>query len=131
MINGFFHLHTIFSDHYRYTWILTSMVFGVATMMGVFAGRIIKEGNNKLLNSELLLATGLVLLMSGWFLSFQTPIIKQIWTTSMTLSIANSLLWGLERYVGDYYGAILTFANFMILFLILNLMYRLRIFVKI
>ena len=107
------------------------MVFGVTTMMGVFAGRIIKEGNNKLLNSELLLATGLVLLMSGWFLSFQTPIIKQIWTTSMTLSIANSLLWGLERHVGDYYGAIITFANFMILFLILNLMYRLRVFVKI
>jgi hypothetical protein len=46
-------------------------------------------------------------------------------------TIANYLLWGLERYVGDYYGAILTFANFMILFLILNLMYRLRIFVKI
>ena len=25
-----------FSDHYRYTWVLTSMVFGVTTMMGVF-----------------------------------------------------------------------------------------------
>lgn len=46
-------------------------------------------------------------------------------------SIANSLLWGLEKYVGDYYEAILTFANFMILFLILNMMYRMRVFVKI
>ena len=169
-----------FSDHYRYTWVLTSMVFGVTTMMGVFAGQIMKNGKNKLLNSELLLATGMILLLTGWFLSFQTPIIKQIWTASMTLwsggwcfllmalfyyivdykgwskglnwlkvygmnsiiaytlgmvvsfrSIANSLLWGLERYVGDYYEAILTFANFMILFLILNMMYRMRVFVKI
>lgn len=169
-----------FSDHYRYTWVLTSMVFGVTTMMGVFAGQIMKNGKDKLLNSELLLAAGLALLLTGWLLSFQTPIIKQIWTASMILwsggwcfilmalfyylvdykgwskglnwlkiygmnsiiaytlgmvvsfrSIANSLLWGLEKYVGDYYGAILTFANFMILFLILNLMYKLRVFVKI
>ena len=169
-----------FSDGYRYTWVLTSMVFGVTTMLGVFAGQIMKNGNNKLVNSQLLLAVGLVLLLSGWGLSFQTPIIKKIWTASMTLwsggwcfilmalfyyivdykgwskglnwlkiygmnsiiaytlgmvvsfrSIANSLLWGLEKYVGEYYGAILTFANFMILFLILNLMYRMRIFVKI
>lgn len=27
-----------FSDHYRYTWILTSMVFGVTTMMGDYYG---------------------------------------------------------------------------------------------
>ncbi len=137
-----------------------------------------KSGKDKLNNSKLLLAVGAALLLSGWLLSFQTPIIKQIWTASMTLwsgglcfllmglfyylvdykdwskglnwlkiygmnsiiaytlggmvvnfrSIANSLLWGgLEKYVGDYYGAILTFANFTILFLILNLMYRMRV----
>ena len=169
-----------FSDHYRYTWVLTSMVFGVTTMMGVFAGQIMKNGKDKLNNSEFLLSVGLVLLLTGWLLSFQTPIIKHIWTASMTLfsggwcfmlmalfyylveykglskglnwlkiygmnsiiaytlgmvvsfrSIASSLLWGLERYVGDYYGAILTLANFIILFLILNLMYRMRVFVKI
>ena len=169
-----------FSNRYRYTWVLTSLVFGVTTMMGVFAGQIMKSGKDKLNNSKLLLAVGAALLLSGWLLSFQTPIIKQIWTASMTLwsgglcfllmglfyylvdykdwskglnwlkiygmnsiiaytlgmvvnfrSIANSLLWGLEKYVGDYYGAILTFANFTILFLILNLMYRMRVFVKI
>ena len=169
-----------FSDGYRYTWVLTSMVFGVTTMLGVFAGQIMKNGNNKLVNSQLLLAVGLVLLLSGWGLSFQTPIIKKIWTASMTLwsggwcfilmalfyylvdyrgwskglnwlkiygmksivaytlgevvsfrSVANSLLWGFEQYMGDYYGALLTFANFMILFLILNYMYKMRVFVKI
>ena len=169
-----------FSDWYRYTWVLTSLVFGVTTMLGVFAGKIMKNGTNKLKNSKQLLIIALILLFAGWLLSFQTPIIKKIWSPSMTLwsggwcfllmalfyyiidckgwnkgfnwlkiygmnsiiaytlgnvinfrSVADSLLWGLEQYVGDYYSAILTFSNFMILFLILNIMYKLRIFVKI
>ncbi|MDO5523629.1 MAG: DUF5009 domain-containing protein [Bacteroidia bacterium] len=169
-----------FSDNYRYTWVLSSMVFGVTTMLGVFAGQIMKDGKNKLRNSKTLLVIGLALLASGWILSFQTPIIKKIWSASMTLwsggwcfllmalfyyiidykgrskglnwlkiygmnsiiaytlgmvinfrSAAHSLLWGLEKYTGDYYAAVLTFANFLILFFILQLMYKLRIFVKI
>lgn len=169
-----------FSDNYRYTWVLTSMVFGVTTMLGVFAGQIMKNGTDKLKNSKLLFLIGLALLLAGWLLSFQTPIIKKIWSASMTLwsggwcfllmalfyylidykghrkgvqwlkyygmnsivaytlgmvinfrSVANSVLWGLEKYIGDYYSAILTFANFLILFFILRLMYKLRVFVKI
>jgi len=169
-----------FADWYRYTWVLTSLVFGVTTMLGVFAGQIMKSGKDKLRNSKRLFIVGIGLLFSGWLLSFQTPIIKQIWTASMTLwsggwcfllmalfyfvvdykgrakglnwlkiygmnsitaytlgmvinfrSVANSLLWGFEKYVGDYYGAILTFANFIILLFILNAMHKLRIFVKI
>ncbi len=169
-----------FSDNYRYTWVLTSMVFGVTTMLGVFAGQIMKNGTDKLKNSRMLFIIGLALLLGGWLLSFQTPIIKKIWTASMTLwsggwcfllmalfyylidykgrkkgvrwlkyygmnsivaytlgmvvnfrSAAHSVLWGLEKYTGDYYQAILTFANFLILFFILRLMYKLRIFVKI
>ena len=169
-----------FSDNYRYTWILTSMVFGVTTMLGVFAGQIMKNGKDKLKNSKLLLIIGVALLVSAWLLSFQTPIIKKIWSASMTLwsgglcfllmalfyyiidykgwskgmnwlkiygmnsiaaytlgmvvnfrSVANSVLWGLEKYTGDYYSAIITFANFLILFFILQLMYKLRVFIKI
>ena len=169
-----------FSDNYHYTWVLTSMVFGVTTMLGVFAGQIMKNGKDKLKNSKLLFIIGMALLISAWLLSFQTPIIKKIWSASMTLwsgglcfllmalfyyiidykgrskglnwlkiygmnsiaaytlgmvinfrSVANSLLWGLEKYTGDYYSAILTFANFLILFFILQLMYKLRFFVKI
>lgn len=169
-----------FADSYHYTWVLTSLVFGVTTMLGVFAGQIMKYGKDKLKNSKRLFIIGLALLLVGWLLSFQTPIIKKIWTVSMTLwsggwcfllmalfyyiadykgrtkglnwlkiygmnsiiaytlgmvinfrSLASSLLWGLEQYVGDYYGAVLTFANFLILFFILNTMYRLRVFVKI
>ena len=169
-----------FSDNYRYTWVLTSMVFGVTTMLGAFAGQIMKNGKDKRKNSQLLFTIGGVLLVSAWLLSFQTPIIKKIWSASMTLwsgglcfllmalfyyivdykgrsnglnwlkiygmnsivaytlgmvvnfrSAAHSLLWGLEKYTGDYYSAILTFANFLILFFILQLMYKLRVFVKI
>ena len=46
-------------------------------------------------------------------------------------SIAMSLSYGLEPYLGDYYGAWLTFANYLIVFLILRFMYRRRIFLKI
>ncbi|BBD46052.1 hypothetical protein SDC9_81248 [bioreactor metagenome] len=169
-----------FSDNYRYTWVLTSMVFGVTTMLGAFAGQIMKNGKDKRKNSQLLFIIGGALLVSAWLLSFQTPIIKKIWSASMTLwsgglcfllmalfyyivdykgrsnglnwlkiygmnsivaytlgmvvnfrSAAHSLLWGLEKYTGDYYSAILTFANFLILFFILQLMYKLRVFVKI
>ena len=45
-------------------------------------------------------------------------------------SIATSLLYGFEQYTGVYYGAIITFANFLILFFILRLMYRQNYFVK-
>ena len=169
-----------FSDSYRYTWILTSLVFGVTTMFGVFAGQIMKYGTDKLKNSQWLLMIGIALLLAGWLLSFQTPIIKKIWSASMTLwsggwcfllmalfyyvidykgrskglnwlkiygmnsilaytlgmvinfrSVAKSLLWGLEKYTGDYYDATITLANFLILFLILHFMYKLRIFIKI
>lgn len=74
-----------FSDRYRYTWVLTSLVFGVTTMLGVFAGQIMKNGNNKLMNSKWLFLVGIGLLSAGWLLSFQTPIIKKIWSASMTL----------------------------------------------
>lgn len=169
-----------FSTNYSYTWVLTSMVFIVTTMMGVFAGQIMRGSKDKLRNSKLLFIIGLALLLSGWLLSFQTPIIKKIWSASMTLwsggwcfllmalfyyvvdykgwskglnwlkiygmnsitaytlgmvvsfsSITTSLLYGFEQYTGVYYGAIITFANFLILFFILRLMYRQNYFVKI
>ena len=46
-------------------------------------------------------------------------------------SIARSLSYGLEQYMGDYYSVWLTFANFMIVFLILLFMYRRKIYLKI
>ena len=46
-------------------------------------------------------------------------------------SISRSLFFGLEQYVGDYYGFIICLSNVTILFLILYIMYRNRIFLRV
>ncbi len=165
-----------------YAWILSSLTFAVTVMMGCFAGELIRNRNYKPASvASRLMAIGLVLIAVAWVWSFETPIIKRIWTGSMTLlsggycfilmglfyywidvkghsrglewlkiygmnaitayilgeiisfrSIVRSLTWGLERYMGEsWYGTLLTFGNFLILFLILRYMYRQRIFIKI
>lgn len=175
-VNGIWH----FDPNYRYTWILSSMTFGVTTMLGVFAGKIMKNGTDKRKNSITLLIWGVSLIVAGLLLSLQTPIIKKIWSSSMTLysgglcfllmalfyyvidykkktkglewlkiygmnsiiaytlgmvvnfrSVADSVLFGVEQYVGDFYPTLLTFANFLILFFILHVMYKAKVFVKI
>lgn len=169
-----------FSPFYRYTWISSGLVFGVTVMLGVFAGKIMKNGKDKKQNSLYLLVWAVVLLLAGWLLNFQTPIIKKIWSASMTLysgglcfllmaifyyiidykqkgkafnwlkiygmnsivaytlgmvvdfrSVAHSVLWGLEQYTAHYYPALLTFANYLILFFILRWMYKSSVFLKI
>ena len=46
-------------------------------------------------------------------------------------SISKSLFFGLEQYVGDYYGFLIQLSNCAILFLILYIMYRNRIFLRV
>ena len=46
-------------------------------------------------------------------------------------SVAHSVLWGLEQYTAHYYPALLTFANYLILFFILRWMYKSSVFLKI
>ncbi|MBO7120234.1 MAG: DUF5009 domain-containing protein [Bacteroidaceae bacterium] len=46
-------------------------------------------------------------------------------------SISKSLFFGLEQYVGDYYGFIIQASNCVILFLILYIMYKNRIFLRV
>ena len=46
-------------------------------------------------------------------------------------SISRSLFCGLEQYVGDYYGFIICLSNVTILFLVLYIMYRNRIFLRV
>lgn len=165
-----------------YTWILSTLTFAVSVMLGVFAGQMIREGKSEPTKSAVKLAmTGLALVAAAWLWSFETPIVKKIWTGSMTLlaggycfllmalfywwidvkghsrglgwlkiygmnaitayilgevinfrSIVSSLTWGLKPYLGDgWYGTLLTFGNFLILFFILQLMYRRKLFLKI
>ena len=68
------------------TWILSTLTFAVTVMLGVFAGQIIKEGRkNPPLVTKKLLLIGLALVCVAFIWSFETPIIKRIWTGSMTL----------------------------------------------
>ena len=46
-------------------------------------------------------------------------------------SISKSLFFGLEQYVGDYYGFIIQLGNVTILFLILYILYRNKIFLRV
>lgn len=170
-----------YAPYYHYTWIWSSLTFGVTVLLGTFAGRIIKAGKGKggLVVRKLLL-TGLALIGGALLWSLQMPVIKTIWTGSMTLlsggycfllmtifyywidykghhrglnwlkiygmnsitayvlgevvnfrCIAASVSYGLEKYIGDYYAVWLTFANYLIVFFILRIMYKRGIFVKI
>ena len=167
---------------YTYTWIWSSLTFGVSVMLGSFAGQVMKEaGATRLRAVRQLLCIGAGLIVAGLLWQIQMPIIKRLWTCSMTLfsgglcfvlmalfywwidvcghtrgwlwlriygmnsitayvlgevvnfrCVAASLTFGLERIVGpEWYAVWLTFANFSIVFLILLLLYRCRIFVKI
>lgn len=170
-----------FAPWYDYTWILSSLGFGVTVILGALAGQTMKNGQQNRNRAALtLLLTGLALVVAGWAWNFQMPVIKRLWTCSMVLlsggycfllmalfyyvidcrgysrglnwlkiygmnsitaymlgecvdfrSIASSLFYGLEQYLGDYYSAWLTFVNYAIIFLILRAMYRKRIFLKI
>lgn len=46
-------------------------------------------------------------------------------------SVANSLLHGTEQFLGDWYPVLLTAANSLILFVILALLYKNKIFLKV
>ena len=72
-------------DRTPYTWILTSLSFVALTLLGVFAGhmlRCIAPGKRCMLA---LAGTGLLCLTAGFLLEYDTPIIKHIYTVSMTL----------------------------------------------
>lgn len=150
-------------------------------MLGAFAGKIMKEGKaNRKKVVQILLLIGLLLIGLAELWSLQMPVIKRLWTASMTLlsggycfllmalfyywidykghtrglnwlkvygmnsitayvlgevvnfrCIAASVSYGLEQYLGNYYLVWLTFANYLILFLLLRVMYKCRFFLKV
>ncbi len=74
-----------FRDGSNYTWILSSLGFGATTLMGVLAGHLLRGTKSKQQKVLLLAASGLACLLAGWLWSFEFPIIKRIWTSSMVL----------------------------------------------
>lgn len=70
-----------------YTWLWSSLTFGVSVMLGSFAGRLIRTRGTKNgpQTALLLAAIGLGLIIAGKVSGLWHPIIKRLWTASMTL----------------------------------------------
>ena len=172
---------TVFAPWYRYTWILSSMNFGVTVMTGTFAGYILK--NKKLMAEKklgYLFIIGALMIATGWIWNIWHPVIKKIWTSSMVLvssgycfllmalfyyivdykgwnrhigwlkvygmnsivaymlamcinfsCISQSIFHGLAQYMGNYYAILITGSNAIIIYFILWLMYRQKIFLRV
>ena len=91
----------------EYTWIWSSLTFGVTVMLGAFAGQIMKNGKSNRFQTSLILGiVGVVLTVAGLLWSVQMPIIKHIWTCSMTLFAGgiSFLLMALFYFVVDCLG---------------------------
>jgi predicted acyltransferase len=97
----------IFAGWYRYTWILSSLTFGVTVMTGVFAGSILKKPTLLPVKKvQWLLTIGVAMVAAGWLWHPQLPVIKKIWTSSMVLvsSGYSFILMALFYYWMDYKG---------------------------
>ena len=69
----------------QYTWLLSSLGFGATVFSGYYAGLMLKKQNSHNQKLIQLLLVGIGLIVAGWLLSFHTPIIKKIWSSSMIL----------------------------------------------
>ena len=96
----------VVADWYHYTWILSSLNFGVTVLTGLFAGYIAKDKIEEKKKLKLYFGTGITMVIAGWLWNFQMPVIKTIWTSSMVLVSSGYcfLLMGLFYYCIDYKG---------------------------
>ena len=75
-----------FSTSYQYTWILSGLNFAVTVLLGSFAAQMLKsERYAPAKRAALVALTGAGLLAAGLAISPLFPIIKKIWSSSMTL----------------------------------------------
>ena len=167
-----------YDPSYQYTWILSSLNFVVTVMLGCFSGELLKSESKR--KGSIVFIIGMVLIVAGLALDMVFPIVKKIWSTSMTLfsggicyillaicyyiidvkgckkglgwlkyygmnsiaaycigeivvftSLSNSFLHGFEHILGEWYPVLIAFANTLILFFILKLMYQKKIFLKV
>ena len=171
----------VFAGWYHYTWVLSSLNFIVTVLTGLFAGQILKRDRlSPARKTGWLLLTGLGMMLAGWAWSFDQPVIKRLWTSSMTLissgccmvlmalfyglidykhwwrpgtwlrvygmnsiaaymlavcvsfrSIGESVFYGLQPYLGSYYGVWMEICNAAVIYLILRELYRRQIFLRV
>ena len=84
-----------------YAWLLPSLTFGATVMLGATAGQLIRSGRERPARTCLTLAiVGVGLAVAGWAWGFQMPIVKRIWTCSMTLLSAGYCFLLLAAFYG-------------------------------
>lgn len=100
VVNG----EVVFAEGYHYTWILSTLNFGVTVLTGLFAGYIAKDKTNDIFKLKWYFGAGVVMVALGWLWGLQMPVIKTIWTSSMVLVSSGYcfLLMGLFYYLIDY-----------------------------
>lgn len=170
----------VFAPWYRYTWILSSLNFGVTVLTGLFAGHILKSTRSQQQKMQLLFGVGLAMVIAGWLWGLQMPVIKKLWTSSMVLvssgycfllmglffywvdykghrkhitwlkvygmnsivaymltniiifsCIGESLLFGTQQYLGNYYPVLIAVSNVSVIYVILWWLYKHNIFLKV
>lgn len=75
-----------FRGDLTYTWVWSSLTFGATVLLGALAGNLIKNPRRSRPHTAVeLLVTGAVLTAAGLLWGLEMPIIKRLWTSSMTL----------------------------------------------
>lgn len=74
-----------FDPDYNYTWILSSLNFIVTVFLGCMTGHVLKKDGNEMSNFWKLVIGGAALIVISFAISPVIPIIKHIWSSSMTL----------------------------------------------
>lgn len=102
VING----EVVVANWYHYTWIWSSLNFGVTVLAGLFAGYIAKDKMEEKKKLKLYFGIGIAMVIAGWLWNIQMPVIKTIWTSSMVLVSSGYcfLLMGLFYFWIDYKG---------------------------
>lgn len=70
-----------------YTWIWSSLTFTVTVMLGAFAGKMMRgvEPSLRAKRAAMMALAGVGLILAGMLWSLEQPVIKRLWTASMTL----------------------------------------------
>lgn len=75
----------VFREKYNYTWVLSSLTFIVTVVLGMLAGKVMMSKRTERDKLRILLVAGVAMTAAGWLWNLQMPVIKHIWTSSMTL----------------------------------------------
>ena len=170
----------VFAPWYHYTWILSTLNFGVTVLTGLFAGYIAKDKTSDIHKLKWYFGAGAAMVAARWLWGLQMPVIKTIWTSSMVLvssgycfllmglfyylidykgykknitwlkvygmnsivaymlanvinfsCLGQSLFYGMEQYLGNYYSFLISLSNVLVIYVILWLLYKRNIFLKV